>query len=44
MHGSDKLSYSEIKAWAQLTGNEPTPLEVKAIRQIDHLFWSSLNE
>lgn len=35
MHGADPLRYSEISAWATLTGREPAPHEVDALILLD---------
>jgi hypothetical protein len=33
--GPAPINYRDIQAWAQLTGNRPTPAEVKAILHLD---------
>lgn len=33
--GGNPISYSEVKAWAELTGRKPSPLEVNALRRLD---------
>lgn len=38
------ISYTEIEAWARLTGNKPAPWEVSAIRQLDAAFLQSCHE
>jgi hypothetical protein len=38
------ISYTEIQAWCNLTGNWPASWEVSAIRQIDAAFLQSCNE
>lgn len=32
------LSYSEIFAWSQLTGNDPSALEVSILKQLDRAY------
>ena len=32
------LNYSEIKAWAELTGTTPTSWEVSVLKRIDQVF------
>jgi hypothetical protein len=36
--GAMPLSYSEIFAWSQLTGNDPTALEVSILKQLDRAY------
>lgn len=38
------ISYTEIQAWCNMTGNRPAPWEVLAIRQIDAAFLQSCHE
>ena len=33
--GANPIGFGEIKAWAELTGRCPTPLEVHALRRLD---------
>lgn len=33
--GANPITFAEINAWAQLTGNEPTPTEVQIMRRLD---------
>jgi hypothetical protein len=35
MAGLLPLSYTEVDAWARLTGNDPNPLEVEALMLLD---------
>lgn len=35
--GLNPISYSEIKAWADLTGAEPTPWEVSLLKRLDQV-------
>lgn len=35
--GEGAISYSEIKAWVELTGNQLTPFELKLIKKLDVL-------
>ncbi len=37
MSGVAPITYSEMKAWSELTGNEPTPWEVRAIKAVDRI-------
>jgi hypothetical protein len=41
--GSSPISYLEIKAWAELTGRTPSPLEIMALRGLDSLFIRTFN-
>ena len=36
----ESLSYAEILAWSQLTGNEPTPEDVLLIKNLDSIMQS----
>lgn len=36
--GAMPLSYSEIFAWSQLTGNDPSALEVSILKQLDRAY------
>lgn len=42
--GALPISYTEIKAWAELTYSEPTAWEVSVIKQIDGIFISESNK
>lgn len=33
--GASSISYVDIKAWAELTGRDPTPFEVRLLRRLD---------
>ncbi|MAO65046.1 MAG: hypothetical protein CL666_08600 [Balneola sp.] len=33
--GQGGISYTEIKSWMELTGNRPTPFEIRLIKRID---------
>lgn len=33
------LSFTEIKAWAELNGLQPFPWEVKLIKSLDRVYW-----
>lgn len=35
MHGFNRLTYQDIKAWAELTGRDPQPHEVAALLALD---------
>jgi hypothetical protein len=35
VNGLERLTYQDIEAWARLTGNSPSPLEVEALCVID---------
>ena len=37
MDGGMPFSWSDIKAWIWLTGNKPTPQDIKVIKQLDLL-------
>lgn len=37
------LTYSELKSWSDLTGKLLAPFEVKALMQLDNLYYSGLN-
>jgi hypothetical protein len=36
--GPLRITYAEMAAWMALTGNQPTELEIEAIRRIDAAF------
>lgn len=36
------ISYSEIFAWAQLTGREPEPWEIQVLKDIDMVYLGSI--
>lgn len=38
--GANPITFTEIKAWAELTGRRPSPLEIVALRRLDALFLS----
>jgi len=40
--GLSPVSFAEMKAWAELTGREPAPIEVRVLRQIDSRFLSAM--
>lgn len=40
VRGREPLTFQEIASWAQLTGVEPSPAEVEAIRKLDQMNWS----
>lgn len=40
----ERLTYSEIKAYSDLTGANIQPGEVAIIRKLDLIFWSVKNE
>jgi hypothetical protein len=42
--GAMPLSYSEIKAWAELTHSEPTAWEVDCLKQIDRIYMTEVNK
>lgn len=31
------ISFAEIDAWARLSGRDPDPIEVRALRHVDHV-------
>jgi len=35
MGGVAPISYTDIRSWAELTGRDPSPLEVRLIRRLD---------
>lgn len=37
-YGPNPISYCEMQAWAQLTGQTPTPFEVGIVKELDALF------
>jgi hypothetical protein len=41
--GMNPITYCEIKAWADLTGRNPSPLEVAALVALDSLFINVLS-
>lgn len=40
--GPSPLSYQELAAWARLTGSEPGPWEVRALRKMDNACLAAL--
>lgn len=40
--GPNPISFSELKAWADLTGRNPKPLEIQWLKALDRL-WLSIN-
>jgi len=42
--GQDPITYLEISAWAGLTGNRPTPEEVRLIKRLDTVYLNSLGD
>lgn len=36
--GPEPIGYAEIDAWSRLTGRDPDPFEVRAIRALDRVF------
>jgi len=42
--GANPISYSEISAWASLTGHIMRPAEVRLLRVIDGAYLSVMNE
>lgn len=42
--GPEPLSYSEIKAWAELTGNIPEAWEVETIKELDRVFLKEISK
>jgi hypothetical protein len=43
MSGPLPLSYQEMKAWLELTGEVLTPYEVEAIKRIDKVYMKVIN-
>ena len=39
--GANVLGWGEIKAWAELTGNKPTPFDIEVIKRVDIAFIES---
>lgn len=37
-YGPAPITYPDIDAWARLTGNDPTPWEVRMLRRIDNAY------
>ena len=42
--GALPLTYSEIKAWAELTKTEPTAWEIEALKRIDRAYLTESNK
>lgn len=42
--GPNPISYSEVMAWALLTGRAPAPQDVRAIMALDAVFFAELGE
>lgn len=42
--GVSGITYTEIKAWCELTGNQPSPYEIKIIKSLDRLFIEHYNK
>lgn len=38
MSGPLPISYTEIKAWSELTGAQPSPWEVMAVKRLDQIY------
>lgn len=38
------ISYSEIRAWAKLTGRDPTPTEIMIIKELDFQYLTQLQD
>lgn len=41
LQGAGPLTFTEIKSWAELTGNQPLPWEVEIIKNLDKIYWES---
>jgi len=41
LQGASPLTFTEIKSWCELTGNEPLPWEVEVIKKLDTIYWES---
>lgn len=41
LQGTTPLTFTEIKSWSELTGNEPLPWEVEVIKKLDNIYWES---
>lgn len=42
--GPNPISYSEVQAWARLTGRRPEPRDVQVIMMLDQEFFAELAE
>ena len=43
MSGPLAISYSEMKSWSELTGNELSPLDIEILRRLDSLYIKVMN-
>jgi hypothetical protein len=41
--GMNAISYSEICAWCELTGNRPSPYEIRVIKLLDRVYLEHYN-
>ena len=37
------ITYTEIKAWSELTGNEPNPYEIEVLKKLEQLYYKVTN-
>jgi hypothetical protein len=42
--GPNALAWTDLAAWASLTGNAPSPVEVGILRDLDRVFLRSVND
>jgi hypothetical protein len=42
--GAMPLTYSEMDAWARLTGNDPTAWEITVIKKLDREYLTEINK
>ena len=43
LNGPSSLTYTDIKAWSELTGNELSPVDVEIIKKLDTLYLKVMN-
>ena len=43
LSGVAPITYEQIKAWTQVTGNPLSPREVDAIKRLDYIFMEEMN-
>lgn len=42
--GPSVITYQDILAWSQMTGNRPQRFELETIKSLDHIYFESLTE
>lgn len=42
--GSEKLTYTELKNWSELTCVNVEPFEVEILKTLDRIYWKAYND